>query len=548
MQKVFNSFVLITVLFMAISCSSNVNNNTTNQDQIPLPEKVTEEFSHSWTTWSSSQYLTDQNNMPPVDLSNNTLRQIIHISNSAEVIKVKFSNRVGKEALTIKEVHIANPVKQGSSKIDLSTETCLTFNGNREVTIPAGQEVYSDLVKYNLKNLQELAITIYYGKVPSTLTGHPGSRTNSFIVRNNQISAEEFSNPSKTAHWYTIAAVEGYGNSPKKSVICIGDSITDGRGSTDDKQNRWTDNFSVLLHNNPATAEVGVVNQGIGGTLLTSSCTERFDRDVLKQTGAAYVIMLYGVNDIIYINANAQTIIDCYKKLIKKAHMNGLNIYGGTILPFGKCGDYTEARNKVRVEINEWIRSTTSENGGFDAYFDFDAVMKDPSNTNALKASYDCGDGLHPSPAGYEQMITAINDLSLFTKAAYVYIPSSSDTYSAVNVVDFSYRLPVSLKKDESLTVNVKGTNNGTKGFRSWLVNDFIETKSNIYDGFVANKSDYVSGKFNITYTLIANENVNRLYFKGPVYGTNIDDVDFEEITVTIKGTDYKFNPSLDVL
>ena len=125
---------------------------------------------------------------------------------------------------------------------------------------------------------------------------------------------------------------------------------------------------------------------------------------------------LYGINDIMFDNANAEQIIETYKTLIDKAHKSNKFIFGGTILPFGKYSNFNQNREKARKEVNEWIRNAGKDEEGFDAFFDFDEVVRDPQNEQNLLNIYDSVDGLHPSPEGYKKMVDAIEDLDLFTQ------------------------------------------------------------------------------------------------------------------------------------
>ena len=367
-------------------------------------------------TWSSSQYLTESNNLPPIPLSSNSIRQIVHISIPGQIIRLKLSNRVGDSALEIKAVTLANSASQGSGEIDLSTLTHLTFNGKEDTVIPAGSEMYSDPFEYPLEAQSEVSISIYFGEVPPRITSHAGSRTFSFIEKGNKINEKRFSPTFKTAHWYIIEAIEVSSSPTKKAVICYGDSITDGRGSTDDKQNRWTDVLSKKLYSNAGTKEVACVNAGIGATLVRNEGQERFERDVLNIKGSAYIIVLYGVNDILFSMATTEQVISAYKILINKAHQKKKFIFGATILPFGKNSNWSQQKDKVRNEVNNWIRNAGKDKEGFDYYFDFDKAVRDPNNERNLLNMYDCGDGLHPSPEGYQKMVEAIDNLELFTR------------------------------------------------------------------------------------------------------------------------------------
>jgi len=380
---------------------------------IPVIEKNT------WTgTWASSQYFNGD--MPPINLQGNSLRQIVRTSIAGEDLRFHFSNYIGKQVMELNEVHVALADGQGTGKIVTSSDTKITFNGNAKVTIPAGGDVISDTIKFNAPALTELTITIYFGKVPTEITGHAGARTNSFVEYGNAVSKESFSKNNKFTRWYVISAIDVKTDSKSKAVVCFGDSITDGRGSTDDKQNRWTDIFAEKLQNNPATQHIAVLNQGIGGSSVYGNWFDakwptgqgRLDRDVLAQTNVKYMIVLYGINDINYGNKDANSIISAYKDIIKRAHAKGIKVYGSTILPFRQFSEYTDQRNRIREEVNKWILNTSASQGGYDAVIDWDKLMKDPSNTLYLNRQL-AEDGLHPNAAGYKTMGNSI-DLNLF--------------------------------------------------------------------------------------------------------------------------------------
>lgn len=364
-------------------------------------------------TWASAQYLTEEGNMPAIPLAHYTLRQIIHTSVAGDTIRLLFSNACGEKEIEMQSVHVALSI--GGSKIDKTTDTIVTFNGSESVTILPGKELFSDTISFKLPAVTNVAVSIYFTSVPEKLTGHPGSRTTSFVQLGNMVSEPRISVISSLEHWYVLSGIDVLSDDNLKSVVCFGDSITDGRGTTTDAQNRWTDILAARLQNNESTKKISVLNEGIGGTLVSGSGVQRFKKDALDQRGVSYILMLYGVNDILYANATAASIISVYKKLIAQAHKATVLIYGCTILPFGKCNDYTEKREAVRKEVNDWIRTTSAADGGFDACIDFDTVMRDPANEQNTLAAYNCGDGLHPSPAGYQKMAEAI-DLSLFTK------------------------------------------------------------------------------------------------------------------------------------
>ena len=365
------------------------------------------------TTWGTSLYLIES---PPISFSNSTLRQIIHISSSGEKIRIKLSNQNGKSDLEIISIKIANSVTQGTGEIDENTNTPILFENKENITIPAGSEVYSDIFSYPLKALSEVAISIYFGKVPNEFTGHEASMTNSFIEEGNKVNNAIISTKNKIAHYYFISLIETISQTKKDAIVCFGDSITDGVGSTNDRHNRYPDLLSMKLRLNKDTADISVVNEGITSTRVTEHGIERYSHDVLDIKGVKYIIMLYGVNDINWLNSKSTEVLSCYKKIIGLAHERKLFIYGCTILPYGNNEIWTKEREMVRKEVNDWIRKAKVEDGGFDYVFDFDKYVKDPNDDTKLYKEYDSGDGIHPGPHGYMRMVQAIDDLSLFTK------------------------------------------------------------------------------------------------------------------------------------
>ena len=369
------------------------------------------------TTWSTSNVKTLSKNLPPINLSDNSLRQIFRVSTSGEYIRVKFSNRYGKTILKIRKVIISDSVSQGTSEINFDTIKVLTFNGKEKINIEPGSEIYSDTIEYNLKALSEVAISIYFGIVPKDLTGHGNSITNSFIEEGDKIANNIFSSENKTPHWYFVESIEVISNNIlKKTIVCFGDSITEGVGSTIDGHNRWPDQFASNLQENKKYSNIAIANAGIGGNRICDQGVERFEHDALEIKGVKYIIVLYGINDMIHKNTNSSEIISAYEKIISKAHNNNLFIFAGTILPAGKYLTWSEDNEKNRNEVNEWIRNTRKEEGGFDDYFDFDKFLRDDKNHTNLADIYDSGDGLHPSKDGHRAIANAIHNLDLFTK------------------------------------------------------------------------------------------------------------------------------------
>jgi lysophospholipase L1-like esterase len=373
-------------------------------------------------TWGTARQLVEPNNMSPAPgLSNNTLRQVVCVSIGGKTLRLKLSNEYSQSPVTMKVVQIA--VSTGSNTIDAATTKTLKFNGKREVTMAPGEELFSDPFSFELKPRMEVAITIVFGETSSTLTGHPGSRTTSYLLSGEHTAADaDFTDAVKMDHWYVITGIDVDAPKTAGAVAVFGDSITDGRGSGTNKQNRWPDILSMSLLANRGTRQIGVLNMGIGGNAvlkggLGPTGLKRFSHDVLKQSGVRWLIILEGVNDLggttdsIAAFTVAKELINAYDKMIADAHALGIKVFGVTIMPFKKSSYYTTYRDSARNLVNNWVRSS----GHFDAVIDFDKVMRDPNDTATLLSEAQAGanDYLHPNEVGYQMMGKAV-DLELF--------------------------------------------------------------------------------------------------------------------------------------
>jgi lysophospholipase L1-like esterase len=357
--------------------------------------------------------------MPPSPgLTNNSLRQVVRISIGGDTLRARFSNEFSTSAVTMKSVQIA--LSTGAGTINVSTNKELKFNGSAEVTMNAGSAVTSDPIAFTLTPRMDVAITIYFGQTSATVTGHPGSRTTSYIVAGNTTTTTDFTGAVTTDHWYNINAIDVLAPSTAACVAILGNSITDGRGSTTNLQNRWPDVFSESLLKDSSTQQVGVLNLGIGGNSVLSgglgpTGVTRYDRDILNQSGVRWAIVFEGVNDIGGVGSatsattTANNLIAAYKQMIVKAHAKNITIYGGTIMPFKGNAYYNQYSEACRNTVNQWIRTR----GNYDGCIDFDRVMRDPQDSTRLVSTYQ-NDGLHPDAAGYKTMGESI-DLNLFT-------------------------------------------------------------------------------------------------------------------------------------
>lgn len=383
----------LTILLLTVAMSMTISAQQKNS-----PTSVWE------ATWATAIEFTGPSDMPASSLSNRAIRQIIHVSKGGTQLQLKLSNVHSKEPVDIKSVFIADAKE--ASDIDAKTAKYVTFNGKRNITIEPGKDLTSDVIGYNLKPLQLLSITINYGEsTPVNASSHRGSRTTSYIIKGVAKPKTKFVDAEKVDHWYNIASLNVLRSNPAEAnaIVVLGNSITDGRGSTTNKQNRWTDAMAEALG-----GETSVLNLGIGGNSvlwggLSEPAVKRFNRDILEQQGVKTLIIFQGVNDIGGSRGNseevAKKLTEAYKSFIDQGHAKGWKVIGATITPFKGNSYYSFFHEAARQVVNEWIRTS----GAFDAVIDFDELVRDPQDPTKLKAEYS-DDWLHLNPTGYAAM------------------------------------------------------------------------------------------------------------------------------------------------
>lgn len=371
------------------------------------------------STWVSAQQLTEPHNLPPAPgLSGHTIRQIIQPTLAGNRLRVSFSNEYGEAPLTIGSAHVARST--GADAIEPGSDTALTFNGSSSVVIQPGTFIISDDVPFNVMPFENLSVSTYIKAMPTHVTGHPGSRTTSFIQPGDVVSAATLPNDTPVDHWYVLSSIEVWGSPTSAAIVVIGDSITDGRGSTTNQNDRWPNLLARRLNAQPSTAHIAVLNQGAGGGRvlrdgLGTSALGRFDRDVIAVPGVKWLIVFEGVNDIgTAVGARAKgevmntadDLIAAFRQMLVRAHSHGIRVIGATIMPFAGFSNYDTPQSEAdRQVVNEWIRTS----GEFDGVIDFDAIARDKSSPSKLSSAVDGGDHLHPSAKGYEIMANAID-------------------------------------------------------------------------------------------------------------------------------------------
>ena len=403
------------LFFVAMICIGCATCGFAGSKSVPL----------SWVgSWAASQQIPEPNNaLNPDDLHDATLRQIVHLSVGGKTLRVHLSNAFGIMPLHITSAHIARPVSPSEAKIDVATDKALSFSGRDDVIIPAGAEYISDPIAYPVAALSDLAITLHLDMPPERQTGHPGSRSTSYLVHGDMVAAQDLPDGKKMDHWYWVAGIDVNAVKDSASIVVLGDSITDGHAAITNGNDRWPDELAKKLQADRKTKMLGVLNHGIGGNhLLTDglgpNALARFDRDILAQAGVRYLIVLEGVNDLGKLaregdvpradhDTLVQQMIGAYQQIIARAHTHGIEVFGATILPYVGSEYYhpAPANEADRVAVNEWIRGP----GHFDAVIDFDKIMADPAHPDRMLPAYDSGDHLHPSPAGYHAMGDAVS-------------------------------------------------------------------------------------------------------------------------------------------
>ena len=385
-------------------------------------------------TWVSMPQLTEPGNLPPAPftgtasvLVDTTLRQTVHTSIGGPRLRVRFSNAFGGAALPITAAAVALPAGgvAGASAIRPGTSRPLTFGGHPSTVVPVGAQVVSDPVEMPVAPLTNLTVTTYLatGQAGLNLTSHPGSRTTTHLVNGDHHLDTDLAGSAAVDHWYLLSGVEVAGGDA--ALVIVGDSLTDGRGSTTNGNDRWPDQLLTRLHARSSTAGVAVLNQAAGGNRVLNdglgpNVLARLDRDVLALGAVDWMLIFEGVNDIGTAEATdaaqrqvVSDLIAAFGQVAIRAQAREIAAYAATITPFGGNAGYDDpggVRERSRQAVNEWIRHSHV----FDAVADFDAAVRDPADPRRIAPAYDVGDELHLNPAGYGALAAAVPP-NLFT-------------------------------------------------------------------------------------------------------------------------------------
>jgi lysophospholipase L1-like esterase len=372
----------------------------------------------TFATWSASPQAL--NEAPPGAprpapgvVGDQTVRQVAHLSAGGTKLRVKLSNLFGTAPVTFTAVRIAKST--GASSIDASTDHAVTFAGLASPTVPAGIEIWSDDVDLPVARGADVAVSIYIAAQAPAETGHIGANSNVYFAPGNVASAATFTNADIRTSFYWLSEIDASAEQKANVVVAFGDSITEGTGSTPDRNLRYPDQLSARLAGE-ASPVISVVNAGIGGNRWVfdfpgPSGASRFDRDVLGVQGVTHAIVLLGINDLEVAHAiPTQTVTldqltGAAQTAVSKAKAKGVKTLLGTLLPYKGSALYDPADELTREAFNAWIRTQTVADG----VVDFEAALRDPSDPLSIAPQFSSGDHLHPNDAGYAAMAAAVD-------------------------------------------------------------------------------------------------------------------------------------------
>lgn len=383
---------------------------------LPFPARASASGRPAWTgTWEAAASGTT------TGLPGQSVRNVIHTSVGGLAARIRVSNRLGTAALELGAVTVALQ-EAGAAKSPnavAGTVRAVTFGGSASAEVPAGEDTVSDPVPLRVPSDANLLVSLYTPGDSGPATYHRSALQTSFVAPaggDHTADQDGAAYTATTGSWYYLTGVDVLGAPAAGSVVALGDSITDGSGSTASANRRWPDRLAARLRGLPPPERLGVLNAGIAGNRVLldgtgPSAMSRLDADVFSRSGVRALIVMEGINDIKGSpnQTDPAAFAAAYREIAARAHARGIRVVGATITPYGGNGGWTQAREAVRQSVNDLIR----HGGIFDAVADFDAAVRDPEAPDRILPAFDSGDHLHFDDAGLQAMADAVDLRSL---------------------------------------------------------------------------------------------------------------------------------------
>ncbi|MFC8734133.1 putative Ig domain-containing protein [Luteimicrobium sp. NPDC057192] len=381
------------------------------------------------TSWTQSQQRVS--GLSADTFKNRSMRILTRLTQGGPSVRLRLQNQFGTKPLTVDTTTVG--LSAGGATVRPGTLRTVTFGGSSTVTIPAGGQVWSDPVELATKAQDDLDVSFYF-KEASVLVLHDlAGRTNYFSAEGGGDTTADTSGagfPDMHGWTYLVSAVDVENPALAGTVVAYGSSVVDGVGGDNcgagcpkpDPYQRWTDTLARrVVSELPADQQLAVVNEGISGTTASAACqaggidgVSRLDRDVLALHGVSAVLYYYGTNDLAD-GCSADTILAAYHETFSRLHAAGIKVY---VTPITPRPGYTATQNAFRATVNAFVRAGGNCSGTCDGVLDFDAVLKDPANPNAINPAYDNGDGIHANIAGQTAIADSIPLATLTASSA----------------------------------------------------------------------------------------------------------------------------------
>jgi lysophospholipase L1-like esterase len=348
---------------------------------------------------------------------NQTFRMIVNPHLSGSAVRVQLTNRFGWAPITVDDIHVA--LRTSGASILPGSDHVLTFGGSTSVTIPAGYDVMSDPLGVSVLAFQDLAVSFHLeGAAPLDVHQMAEGRQYATAIGAGDFSGQQDGSAftETLSSLLVVAGVEVQVSTADSALVALGDSLTDGVGSTFDGNQRWPDQLARRAATGRVVSPVSILNAGVSGNQVTKdnvashgdgtqgaglSAPNRVQADMLGR-GVTDVVVFVGINDLFSPTSDdpVPAVIDGYRAIVERARSEGLRVFGATLTPAGQGGDL-EAR---RQAINSWIRSP----GTFDGVFDFDAAVRDPGDPSHIRPGY-TDEVVHLNDAGYKALADSVD-------------------------------------------------------------------------------------------------------------------------------------------